>query len=121
MTSNKDAGGCVVIVADDAGLRSKLKAMITRAGFRVDATRTISGARRAIGRVDRPCLVIVDGLTPGASELAHEIALDAGCAVCTVPVRLERQDGHLIKRAGSLEPLLAMVTDHCRRRIALVS
>jgi DNA-binding response OmpR family regulator len=119
--TGKHADGRVVIVADDVGLRNQLKALITRAGYRVEVARTVASARRAIGRPAPPCLVIVDALMNGADELAHEIALRAGCAVCTVPVRLERQDGRVAKRAGPLEPLLTMVNDHCRRRMTVVS
>ncbi|HZS35824.1 MAG TPA: hypothetical protein VFF06_03310 [Polyangia bacterium] len=121
MTAKQNKGGPVLIVEDDAVVREQLRALLEGAGYQVLAARTWTGARRKLARSGRPCMVLVDSLIPGADEFARRTALEEDCAVATIPVRLVRCDGDVVKRAGPLEMLLDSVHEHCRARMVLVS
>jgi DNA-binding NtrC family response regulator len=121
MTAKQIKGGPVLIVEDDTAVREQLRSLMEQAGYRVLAARTWTGARRTLQRAGRPCMVLIDSLIPGADEFARRTALEEGCAVATIPVRLMRTDGEVVKVAGRLEPLVELVRDHCRRVVALVS
>jgi DNA-binding NtrC family response regulator len=121
MTAKPIKAGPVLIVEDDKAVRDQLCALIEKAGYRALAARTWTGARRTLQRAGRPCMVLIDSLIPGADEFARRTALEEGCAVATIPVRLVRTDGKVIKVAGRLEPLVDTVREHCRGLVALVS
>lgn len=114
----KKIGSIVLIVVDDANVQRELRDLVTRNGHLVEGAESWSQAKDVLSRIGRPCLVVVDALMPGANEFAYEVAFQERCAVATIPTRLARVDGEVVKQTVHLDIVLESVRAHCGDALA---
>jgi CheY-like chemotaxis protein len=97
-------GELVLVVEDEAQVRTIAARALTEAGYRVVEAETGARALELLGgNGDRPALVLVDVVMPGLS--GSELALELAQVVPGVPVLFTSgyTDGEILRR-GLLEP-----------------
>lgn len=124
--SAADGCKCILVVEDDADIRSSLQDMLEDEGYRVHVADNGQSALGLLGEVERPCLVLLDLMMPimsGAEFLAVLREREARedfivLLVSAWPKEAEKlklgAQGY-VKKPFDTEVLLALVEKYCGR------
>ncbi len=105
-------GKLVLVVEDDHTLQESVRRVAEKLGYRVVAARSLSEAHKMLGRIARPCLILLDTLmSDGLEALAQ---LGSQYPLATIPVRMSANKvRRLSKRSVHLELLHEALKQHC--------
>jgi CheY-like chemotaxis protein len=111
---------CVLVVEDDDRIRESVGALLERRGYSAVLAADSEQAFEQLLNIARPCLVLVDLLTPGMDGERLLAALEGSDRIATLPVVLVSVPAPglltrpaVVKRPIDLEILYRIVRDHC--------
>lgn len=102
----------VLVLEDDHNLQASVRRLAEGLGYKVVSARSLDEAKRLLGRIARPCLVLLDTLMKeGIEAMAH---LGALYPLATIPVRQSASNvRRMSKRSVHLELLREALKQHC--------
>jgi CheY-like chemotaxis protein len=109
----------VLVVEDQADLRSFVKGLLESEGYEVHCAETPHEALELLQRIARPCILLWDALTPRDSLSMLDEAVLIGVHVATLPVSLPSprtagsSGNDASKRLTSKEAVLSVVREYC--------
>jgi CheY-like chemotaxis protein len=102
----------VLVLEDDHNLQESVRRVAERLGFRVVSAHSLAEAQRLLGRIARPCLVLLDMLMKEGLEAMT--LLGSQYPLATIPVRLSATNvRRLSKRSVHLDLLRETIKQHC--------
>jgi CheY-like chemotaxis protein len=108
----------VLVVEDDAEIRTSVELLLVRAGYEVRCARSANEALDLL-TARAPCIVLWDPVTLHVSAAFLEEAATRGVHVATIPVGVRPADGKpgcrpaLIKALTSRSAILSVVRAYC--------
>ncbi len=102
----------VLVIEDDHNLQESVRNVAERLGYRVVSARSLGEAKQLLGRMARPCLVLLDTLMKeGLEAMVH---LGSQYPLATIPVRLSASNvRRMSKRSVHLDLLREALRQHC--------
>ena len=102
----------VLVLEDDKNVQESVRRVAEGLGYRVVIAQSLAEAKRLLGRIARPCLVLLDALmTEGMEAMAQ---LGASYPLATIPVRVSASNvRRMSKRSLHLELLREALVQHC--------
>ena len=102
----------VLVMEDDQNLQESVRRLVERCGFKVVTARSLTEAKRVLGRIARPCLILLDTLMNEGLEAMAQ--LGAQYPLATIPVRVSSSNvRRMTKRSVHLELLREALQQHC--------
>jgi CheY-like chemotaxis protein len=107
----------VLVLEDDHALQESVRQVAERLGYKVVAARSLSEAKRLLGRIAKPCLVLLDTLMKEGLEAMSQ--LGSQYPLATIPVRLSATNvRRMSKRSVHLDLLREALKQHCGPAVA---
>ena len=108
----------VLVVEDQADIRSQVQGLLERAGYEVHTADGTDQAIDLLNRLPRPCILLWDPMTPRRSLTMVNRATLEGVHVAALPVsmsavHLAGSSPALTKRLTSEDAILNIVQEYC--------
>src|SRR4051794_26277298 len=112
MLSDMGATKMVLVLEDDHNLQESVRGVAERLGYKVVSAHSLAEAKRMLGRIAKPCLVLLDTLMKEGLEAMAQ--LGAQYPLATIPVRLSATNvRRMSKRSVHLDLLREALEQHC--------
>ena len=109
----------VLVVEDDADVRTLLQHMLMQQGYEARCAATVDEAAAALNQMPPPCIVLWDPVTLQINAPLIAQTVRQGVHIATIPVSVtwtgQAPNGSpiVVKRLTSRDAILAVVREHC--------